>query len=969
MARGWGGLVELAVAPRPGQQRLLDLAEVPEAVEDRRLHLAAPPGLGKTLVGLELARRRGERALVLVPNAHLVEQWRDEFLRRFKPVVRGVRLEDLVSTDPSAPADLTITTYQSVSVPAREGGPLDALAHEAWSRELAELGRLGDEELDRLVAEDPAAYRRALRERVKNLRRALTRKGAVQVTPLLHPNSRLALAALEAVDVRTVVLDECHHLLDHWALVVIELLERLRQKDAERTLVIGMTATLPDPSGLDQRDRYDALLGPVDVEIPVPAVVVEGGLAPFRELTVELELTPAERELVLDAGAAFRRAAVDVTASEAFRTWLVRQLHDASADNDTYGRWLVEEPELSGAVLRAHRHWSIALPGSLPVPGDAYEEFTDEDLVRLLGRHHRDVLAPAVDPELVELRDELERVCGAFGLQFSAQGLRQGRSPVDQLLSRSEARGAAAAAILHAERQVLGDDLRALVAVSFDRAPSPHALLRGVLDADAGSARRLHRQLVMDERTSMLDPVLVTGNTLRCGNALADELEVALNMELHRAGLDARCWARPVDDRTQQLAGEGPDWSTRHVLPALTRLLDEGRFRCLVATRGLVGQGWDCPSLNVLVDLTQAASAVASPQLHGRTLRLDPRATRKVAHNWDVVVQADGIPGGDADWARRQRRHAHLWTIELDEPPSVARGVRGGDDVVVRLDEVERVAKERDEVRDAWTKVTPPQRGEVVAEVVVEHAESVHGGGRPWELRGPTGWVPPFAGVCIGAAAAVGTAGLAVPLAAAAAAGVGAGGFAWAVGTMAHREEPRRLLARLPRAGRADQAGDRLDVDRAARLVVFLARAVRDGLVAAELVPRRALGCGVRLERRHGELVVRFEDPTEGAPLTTSTHEVLATSVAEVLGGGLALRDQRYALVVNLHPGTRALPCPTAAGETNARATAFAKAFGKALHLEVTPEFLRSPTGRQLLLDALADAPVPFGAASRHVWA
>ncbi|HEY7075008.1 MAG TPA: DEAD/DEAH box helicase family protein, partial [Solirubrobacteraceae bacterium] len=35
----------------------------------RRTHIVAPPGSGKTLLGVELIRRAGRRALVLAPNA------------------------------------------------------------------------------------------------------------------------------------------------------------------------------------------------------------------------------------------------------------------------------------------------------------------------------------------------------------------------------------------------------------------------------------------------------------------------------------------------------------------------------------------------------------------------------------------------------------------------------------------------------------------------------------------------------------------------------------------------------------------------------------------------------------------------------------------------------------------------------------------------------------------------------------
>ena len=41
----------------------------------RNTHIVAPPGSGKTLLGVELVRRVGSRALVLTPNSAVQMQW------------------------------------------------------------------------------------------------------------------------------------------------------------------------------------------------------------------------------------------------------------------------------------------------------------------------------------------------------------------------------------------------------------------------------------------------------------------------------------------------------------------------------------------------------------------------------------------------------------------------------------------------------------------------------------------------------------------------------------------------------------------------------------------------------------------------------------------------------------------------------------------------------------------------------
>ena len=49
----------------------------------------------------------------------------------------------------------------------------------------------------------------------------------------------------------------------------------------------------------------------------------------------------------------------------------------------------------------------------------------------------------------------------------------------------------------------------------------------------------------------------------------------------------------------------------------------------LVGTRELLGEGWVCPPLNVLVDLTVAETGASVQQMRGRTLRLDAATRRR----------------------------------------------------------------------------------------------------------------------------------------------------------------------------------------------------------------------------------------------------------------------------------------------------------------------------------------------------
>ena len=57
------------------QSMAIEAFERDRAAGNRSTHIVAPPGSGKTLLGVELVRRVGRRALVLAPNSAVQMQW------------------------------------------------------------------------------------------------------------------------------------------------------------------------------------------------------------------------------------------------------------------------------------------------------------------------------------------------------------------------------------------------------------------------------------------------------------------------------------------------------------------------------------------------------------------------------------------------------------------------------------------------------------------------------------------------------------------------------------------------------------------------------------------------------------------------------------------------------------------------------------------------------------------------------
>lgn len=654
---GWAGLAP-TFTWRKSQRHLLELCS---HVTDRRWHLCAPPGAGKTLVGLELARRQGGRTLVLSPTTAIRNQWRAAIS------LFGGDPDTFASTTLDQPAQLCSLTYQLLGNPGRAERELRDAARRLWSADVA--AQVGAEAAERRIAaverDDPKRAKAELTRHVRALRRSLRTGEDVGLDPtqLLGAGTTALIDRIAATDITCLVLDECHHLLDWWALVVNTVVARLSERHP--VAVIGLTATLPDPDSAQEEQNYTGLLGPVDAELHLAAMVAEGGIAPWRDGVRVAALEPAESRFLDTWSTSFAERLDTVLLGEPFLGWAVAQISTAAADSRerpadglvtavAWDRFWDLDPLVAAALARWWTARAMALPDGFDPPEAAAvgDPLTLEDRLLLLDAwlHAPDAAIPQ------DIREDAARIVRRHGVSITTAGIRWNRSTADIVCSRSTAKGRAAGEILGQEAAARGAGLRALVVVERDRATSPPAAARAVLGEDAGTAARVLAAVCEVGAVAARGVICVTGSGAWCDALGAERILGAVNV----SAADGR-WAttRGCDiPAAVELVGRGAAWEPAHWLRAARAALADGAAHTLVATRGLVGEGWNYPALNVLVDLSEVASTTAMTQLRGRALRIDPHAPDKVASLWDVVI---AHPTAHGDWRRFRRRHARWW--------------------------------------------------------------------------------------------------------------------------------------------------------------------------------------------------------------------------------------------------------------------------------------------------------------------
>jgi len=609
-ARGFAGTF------RGYQLHALAAVDADRASDSPRSCVVLPPGAGKTVVGLEAARRAGRRTLVLVPNTAVLGQWADTWDGMF-PTVDGGPAPPC-GTDRSLGSSLTVLTYQSLAV---------------------------------IDGDTTAAQRR----------RVVIGGDTESLLGLLHPHGRELVARAADLGPWTLVLDECHHLLATWGALVHALVAVL----GTDTVVLGLTATPAAQLAGCQRVLHDELFGRVDVEVSAPALVKEGDLAPYQELVVFTEPTVEEDTWLVSERTRFADLQLELVAGRLGTIPLVVWLQRRAGQRATkvgvavsWGSFEAAEPALALAVLR------MAHAGLLPVPEGARLREQHrvppgaEDWVAVLTDFCVGHLQPSGDPTDAAALKAIRGVLPGLGYQLTRRGVRATTSPVDRVCALSESKLAGAVQALATERELLGHGLRALVLCDFEvqAARLPSGLRDTPLSVRSGSARALLATLAEADVGGRggLRPVLVTGRSFACGRALAEEL-VAF---CARAGHPVRSEVFDTDPALVAVGGDGAALSIRRSVRLATDFFAAGGAGVLVGTRALLGEGWDCAAVNVTIDLTTAATSTAVTQMRGRGLRLDPQWPGKVADNWSVCCISREHPRGDADYARLVRKHA-----------------------------------------------------------------------------------------------------------------------------------------------------------------------------------------------------------------------------------------------------------------------------------------------------------------------
>lgn len=453
-----------------------------------------------------------------------------------------------------------------------------------------------------------------------------------------HRRGKSLVKDLRDSGLGTLVLDEAHHLTQEWWRILSKMVAELPD-----VTLVSLTATPPyDSTGRHWR-RYEELCGPIDDEISVPELVRAGTLAPHQDFvylvspTAEESLTAAEYDRLV------HHSIQQLAWDEVF----LRQVEAHPWVLEPDPECVLEDPELAVSLLVALRAARSALP---------------ERLLELLDLEASDIPAPSrrwwqvvlnaylfhasFDHRPKEHRDALATRLRSDGLLWRRELRIEESRPIRRRLALSAAKVDACREIFKAESKLRGGRLRQVILADFIR-DEGWETAPGTLPAELGAIPvfdRLASDLTTDERSLI---AVVTGRLSVIHESRLDAFRAALRP-------DVSVRATPAPHRAGWMRVEGPTGS--ELVAAFTRLLTDGELHVLVATRALLGEGWDAPCVNSVVLASYVGSFVSTNQMRGRGIRTDPRHPDKVASIWHIAALVPDTQTGVTDLGQLQER-------------------------------------------------------------------------------------------------------------------------------------------------------------------------------------------------------------------------------------------------------------------------------------------------------------------------
>lgn len=559
------------------QERVLNSCDA--YLSDRKIHIVAAPGAGKTTLGIELIRRTQKPCLILSPRIVIREQWlertKDSFLND------KILSEDILSNDIKNPKLITSITYQTL-----------------FCGMTRYAGITEEEETENQETMDFSHF-----EFLKTVKEA---------------------------GIEVICLDECHHLKNEWWKALEDFMKQMGE-----VTVISLTATPPYDATPVQWERYCNMCGPVDEEITVPELVKENSLCPHQDYVYFNYPTGEEQEKV----DFFQQKAAQMLQKLMNDTRLKEAVASHKGLEDVHGHLeiLLENPAYLSSLLiycqeqgipYSHRWLKILNVKELPPMSEKWMEILLQGFL-----YHN--ISEFICQE--EYREELTRQLKANGLIERKKVTFLVNQKLEKALMNSAGKLKSISEICRLEYSSMGNRLRLLILTDYIKKEYAKKLGKPNFLPDSLGVLPIF-ELLRRENPDWKLGVLCGSLIYVPDTALAALKRISCSLGIDK--LPSKALLNENGEclgYSEILLTENPHLCTQMI----TMLFEKGAIEILIGTKSLLGEGWDSPCINALIMASSVGSYVLGNQMRGRAIRAMQGNPDKTSNIWHLVCMTD----------------------------------------------------------------------------------------------------------------------------------------------------------------------------------------------------------------------------------------------------------------------------------------------------------------------------------------
>ena len=426
------------------------------------------------------------------------------------------------------------------------------------------------------------------------------------------------IKTLKENNIKTLVLDEAHHLRKEWYESLTELIKNI---DCSGFTTVSLTATPPYDVNQKEWGNYHSLCGSVDAEIAIPELVKNGDLCPHQDLIYFSDLSEEEKNILFDYDSKRKEFFKFINKNFDFLYAVEGSIFFQDFDNNI--ELIYEDTEftislisylLSIDELNIKANMLVEFLGLTKDNIPKFDYKIAETLINgMLGKYENYFFNTATIKAKLK---ELNLLKGKKACLFKNEEF-------ETLFSRSINKLNAIKKITELEYNNLKDKLREVILLDFIGQDKSYAL----------NIISLFENLY----STGIDIGILTGSIIVIPEkARKDFYKILENKNI---------------DKTKALAAQFRKDYIRielfgdiDIVSILTELFARGMINIIIGTTALLGEGWDSPCINTLIIGSIVGSFMLSNQIRGRALRIDKNNPEKISNIWHIasLTQSDG---------------------------------------------------------------------------------------------------------------------------------------------------------------------------------------------------------------------------------------------------------------------------------------------------------------------------------------